>query len=122
MPEARRETQLHLLFLRGDQAALCALTTDKTSYFGANVAEAAASAGVRARPLRRIVFRYEGEVDGVHRSESVWHMDHVDDVGLHWQPVAQLGGVYAGYMRTYTTQLRVVAQTQGVDLVTGTRR
>lgn len=97
MSEVRHETTLHLLFLKDEQAALQTLTTDQTSYFGANVAEAA---GLGARLLRRVYFKYDGEVAGVHRTESVWHMENVNMSGLNWQPVTALSETVQAWVKT----------------------
>ncbi|MDV6374400.1 phosphotransferase family protein [Deinococcus arenicola] len=88
-PAPRRETTLTLLFTRGEEVALHTLTTDQTSYFGANVLEVAPMPAVL---LRRLHFKYFGEVDGVRRAESVWYLQAAGDVGLDWQPACELSG------------------------------
>lgn len=82
----RRETQLTLLFMRGEDVALHTLLTAQTSYFGANVLEAARNAGLPATLRRRLQFHFAGEVDGVRRAESVWHLEADGDGRLDWQP------------------------------------
>lgn len=82
----RRETTLHLLFTRGGKAALRTLITDQTSYFGANVLEAAGEGSVL---LRRLQFRFSGEVGGVRRAESVWHLEAAPGLDLDWQPASE---------------------------------
>lgn len=90
MSEIRRETTLHLLFLRGDQAAIRTEVMAQPTYYGSNVAEAARTAGVNGRPLRRVFFDYQGEEDGVRRAESVWLMDALDGANIPWQPASAL--------------------------------
>ncbi|GGO35535.1 phosphotransferase family protein [Deinococcus humi] len=89
-PGPRRKTTLHLLFCEDGQAALHILTTDQTSYFGANVAEAARAAGLPSTLLRRIHFHHAGEVEGVRRAESVWQLEADGDAQLDWRPVSEL--------------------------------
>lgn len=88
MSGPRRETTLHLLFVRDDQAAIITAIVDKTTYFGNNIAEIAQDLELDARQLRRIYFQYFGEVKGVARATSVWQM-HLEDADhpLNWQPV-----------------------------------
>ena len=96
----RRETTLHLLFLQEERAAVHTLNTDQTTYFGANVPEAAAVAGLRGSLLRRLAFDYAGEVDGVRRAEAVWHLDATDEAGLDWKPLADLAERERGWVET----------------------
>lgn len=103
LPTVRRETTLHLLFTHGEQAAMRTLTTDQTSYFGANVVEVAAAAGLDLRPLRRVFFKYDGEIDGVRKAESVWHMDAREDGGLNWQPVTAFSERERGWIEIAQT-------------------
>lgn len=88
----RRETLLTLLFTRGEDVALHTLTTGQTSYFGANVLEAARGAGLPATLRRRLHFHAKGEVGGVRRAESVWHLEAAacGDARLDWQPRGEL--------------------------------
>lgn len=90
MSDVRRETTLHLLFLQGSQAAIHTVMLDQPTYYGSNICEAAVGAGLRARPLRRVFFHYQGEVAGVRKAESVWQLDPLDDAGLDWRDVADL--------------------------------
>lgn len=90
MSLSRRETTLHLLFTRGGKAALRTLTTAQASYFGANVLEAARNAGLPATLRRRLQFHWAGEVGGVRRAESVWHLEAAQGLELDWQPASQL--------------------------------
>ncbi|CAM3607181.1 aminoglycoside phosphotransferase family protein [Deinococcus frigens] len=89
-PTLRRETTLTLLFTRGEEVALHSLTTAQTSYYGANVLEAAREAGLSGTLLRRLYFKYFGEVAGVRRAESVWHLEAADGLELDWQPISGL--------------------------------
>ncbi|WP_309572026.1 phosphotransferase [Deinococcus sp.] len=80
------ETALHLLYTRIGQAALHTLNTDQLPYHGDGVAEAARAAGLPGHLLRRLHFRSLGEVDGVRRSECVWHLEAGGGAALDWRP------------------------------------
>lgn len=72
----RRDTTLHLILTHPDgrRVARHTVGVDTTTYYGANVAEAARAAGLPARLLRRLAFTFHGEQEGVLRAESVWHI------------------------------------------------
>ncbi|WP_135228437.1 phosphotransferase [Deinococcus fonticola] len=81
----KRDTTLHLLFTREDgRNAIHTVKTDKTTYYGANIAEAARQVGIEGRPLRRIHFKFHGVQDGVNVVEAVWHLHAVKGAEVHW--------------------------------------
>lgn len=84
----RRETTLHLLLTHpdGERVGQRTLTVGTTTYYGANVLEAARAAGLPVRLLRRLAFNSGGEEGGVVRAETIWQV-HADDPppGLVWQ-------------------------------------
>ncbi|THF85232.1 hypothetical protein E7T09_17190 [Deinococcus sp. KSM4-11] len=103
-----RETTLHLLFTRRAQAALHTLTTDHTTYFGANVTEVAVGAGLAGWPLRRLHFKTLGEEGGVRQTESVWHLDAWPGTVPDWQPGAELPQHAQPWLQTARAPLRSV--------------
>ncbi|PNY81305.1 hypothetical protein CVO96_07810 [Deinococcus koreensis] len=89
--------------MRRGRAALHTLSTDQTTYDGANVLEAAQTAGLRGRLLRRLHFTSSGEVDGVRRAEVVWQLDAAAGAQLDWQPLAALGERERGWAEAACT-------------------
>lgn len=82
----KRDTTLHLLFTREDgRSAIHTVKTDQTTYYGANVVEAARKAGMEARLLRRIHFHFHGERDGVKYAEAVWHLHAEKGAAVNWR-------------------------------------
>ncbi len=88
VPHPRRETTLTLLFTRGSEVALHTLITAQTSYYGANVLEVARGAGLSGTLLRRLHFKYWGEVNGVRRADLVWYLEATGNAELDWQPIS----------------------------------
>lgn len=89
MSAAQRKTTLHLLYTRPGEAAVHTLTTDQTTYYGANVPGLARAAGLGAVPLRRVHYQGLGAQDGVLRAEVVWHYGGGEGE-LHWRPLDTL--------------------------------
>ena len=82
----KRDTTLHLLFTHRDgRSAIHTVNTDQTTYFGANITEEARKAGIEARLLRRIHFKFHGERDGVNYVDAVWHLQALEGTEVNWQ-------------------------------------
>ncbi|MBZ9750621.1 phosphotransferase, partial [Deinococcus sp. HMF7604] len=79
----RRLTTLHLLLTApgDDRVAHHTLCMNTMTYYGEHVPDAARAAGVQGTLGRRLAFTAQGEVEGVRRSECVWHLHSAAPLG-----------------------------------------